>query len=850
MSHAPLPTSGPSPSDDPLIRPAERGDYRGKLRRQWSEVEVPASAVPAVETEVAAPPVERRRTREARPGKTSVASKASRTRSTPANDSLPELAPAGEHPDIELLREIERDEVSSLHEGYERHLRRYVTVRKLLPELRGETALEELFWSQARGGAGLQHEHLQAIYSIDTARRWVILEPFDHSLAERLKKGPLPPAEVQSVVEQALRGLAYLHSRGQIHGGLHPATLLMNKDNQLKLTRTPGLDPKSELRLPPGGGRYLAPELLAPQMFGQVGPACDLYALGLTALELLTGPRFVRLFKGIQGRGETSDSWARWHCSPSERLPAVSTLGRGIPDELARVLDKLLEKNVADRYPSAQEALQDLLASRALSVLKPLEPAGESVAGVPASRTSGSTSVALSVPPSLLPGQVPYSRHVLSGDSPGDTPNSLGGWQQVLRSPKQLVHLAVGGVVLLFLATMVLSGGSPAETDEPAPLAKASPAAVAEIPLDDEIDPAPESRFAMNLPVEPPEKPVEPPPVEPPPAPVPPPPPGPVALVLNSIPAGAEIEIDGLRQEQRTPLNLSLLPGKYQVVLRRAHHRTVRQTIEITPQTQKPFEFELAAHAPPALDVPRIAAPRGGPQGEAAQLARAWMIDRWLEFKTFSPLEQEEVWKRHGALAQTDPRLPHALALLVLFEKSDQASGDRTGRLRRAVQLLERADQLSPPPQYVLHLRRLAWCQLHLRRPDEALQACRRMLTQSRLSNDKALHREAVRFTAAVLVLAEQSPGLGRITTSWQLNEIEPELHSTFRDDVEDFLQQRLEGDKLAQILPEPIGHERDLLLRTLDGSSSGAAEPKRGRAPQATAQRAPWGPTVGNRDE
>jgi tetratricopeptide (TPR) repeat protein len=185
---------------------------------------------------------------------------------------------------------------------------------------------------------------------------------------------------------------------------------------------------------------------------------------------------------------------------------------------------------------------------------------------------------------------------------------------------------------------------------------------------------------------------------------------------------------------------------------------------------------------------------------------------------------------------------------LVLFEKSDQTSGDRTGRLRRAVQLLERADQLSPPPQYVLHLRRLAWCQLHLRRPDEALQACRRMLTQSRLSNDKALHREAVRFTAAVLALAEQSPGLGRITTSWQLNEIEPELHPTFRDDVDDFLQQRLEGDKLAQILPEPIGHERDLLLRTLDGSSSGAAEPNRARGTQATAQRGPFSNAVENR--
>lgn len=809
MSSQPSPNPGNLPAD-PLVRPVDRVTFRNQLRRQWGEAAT--EAVPDAEAATAArvtgPAVPRRKGRSARGAAAQPAVSVPR-------DPGGEKTSAGEHPDFELLGEIGRDEVSSLHEGFERSLQRYVTVRKLLPELRGETALEEVFWSQARGGSGLQHEHIQAIYSIDVARRWVVLEPFDHSLAARLgKKGVVPPQELQLFVEQALRGLAYLHARGQIHGGIHPGTLLINKENQLKLTRTPGLDPKAELRLPPGGGRYLAPELLAPQMFGKVGPACDLYALGLTALELLTGARFLRLFKGVQGRADAADSWARWHCSPSERLPSVATLARGISDELARVLDRMLEKQVADRYPSAQEALNDLLASRALAVLARPAPGVEPAANLPAVRTAHPGQVELSVPPTLLPGVVPHSRIVLPG-APAPGEHSHFAWRQLLRSPKSLLQVAVGGVALMFLATLVLSDTPPSE-----PVVALSEPAVSPQPVPEPApeDDMPADRFPEDPDLMAMEEPIPEPVSEPPPVPSLPPVPTEIPIVLNSVPEGAHVEIDGLRQEARTPASLSLLPGTYEVTLRLAHHQTVRTTIEVTDSRLKPFEFPLVAHAPPTVEVPQIAPLAGGPRGEAATLLRSWLVDRWLEFRTFSSLEQETVWKQHSRIALTDARLPHALALLVLFEKSGPSIIENKPRLRRAVQLLEQADSAPSSPPYILHLRRLAWCQLHLGRHDEALQACRRMLTRSKAAKDDHLHREAVRFAAAVLVLAEQEKRLERSAKSWLLNEMEPSLHLLFARDYEDFQQQYREGDRITRMLPEPLALERDLLLLTAAG--------------------------------
>ncbi|MBS0265859.1 MAG: hypothetical protein JSS02_28265 [Planctomycetes bacterium] len=800
-------------SVDPLLQPAERRTYRKKLRRQWSRMagsQAPASmppTVPAPPDSEPAPPT--RSSRQKSSGQKSAERRSSEHKSSasgrPAPSQLP-LPPESEHPDIELLREIERDEISSLHEGYERRLQRYVVVRKLLPELRGERALEDLFWRQARGEASLQHEQIQAVYSVDTDRCWVVLEPFDHSLAERLKKGPLPAEELRSFLEQALRGLNHLHSRGRIHGNIHPGSLLITKEGQLKLTRTPGLDPSAELRLPPGGGRYLAPELLAPQLFGSVGPSCDLYALGLTALELLTGPRFLRLFKGIQGKSDPADAWARWHGSPTERLPSVATLVRSIPDELSRVIDRLLEKKVSDRYPSAYEAREDLLSgSTQLPARRNLTDSG--LIRDPSGIGRPPTSVELSVPPSLAPGYPDSRALAAQGDWMG---NSLASWDQFKRSPMRLTVIVGGGFFVLLLGVLMISG------TEPAPQIAADKTAPFNLPPSEQPSPTtPKPIFKPDVPAPP--APVTPPAAPPPPKPVPPLPkaPTPVPVTIVSTPERAEIVLDGVIRRERTPATLSLLPGTYSLEIRLPHHGIARDTLNILDEGSKPFIVKLKPHQAPQTKVPHLPPLPPRLQQQIAPLTRDWLVTRWTDFTNFNLLEQQGLEKSHGALLRADVRLPHALALLVLRERPGASTQNALSNLKRAVRLLELADATNPSPEYVLHLRRLAWCHLKLERPDDALQACRRMLTRSRLSSDPGLHRECVRFTAAVLALSRAKPGMSRAAATWQLNEIDPQYHKEFDEDQEEFVLQIKSGDRLPELLPEPLGLERDLVLES-----------------------------------
>src|SRR5262249_5847470 len=116
--------------------------------------------------------------------------------------------------------------------------------------------------------------------------------------------------------------------------------------------------PEPPMGMPPA--KYLAPEWFDAD-FGPVGPSAHLYALGITALELLLGQRFSQLFRGVGPRSVNPiDSWIRWHRDPNRALPGAAELVDDLPEDLARVLDGLTTKVVARRFESASSALEEL----------------------------------------------------------------------------------------------------------------------------------------------------------------------------------------------------------------------------------------------------------------------------------------------------------------------------------------------------------------------------------------------------------------------------------------------------------------------------------------------------------
>src|SRR5262249_51777778 len=140
---------------------------------------------------------------------------------------------------------------------------------------------------------------------------------------------------------QLLRALAYLHAQGLVHGAVRPENLFLTQQGQVLLADGLGLRLDGEGRARDAGlcferldaqeAKYLAPECLDDKA-DRVGPGADLYALGLTILELLLGrASFVQLFPGVQAAAQT---WAEWHRS-AEVLPSLRDLLPEAPPDLA-----------------------------------------------------------------------------------------------------------------------------------------------------------------------------------------------------------------------------------------------------------------------------------------------------------------------------------------------------------------------------------------------------------------------------------------------------------------------------------------------------------------------------------
>ena len=260
------------------------------------------------------------------------------------------------HPSYELIGAVGHGRLATVYRARDLALNREVAIKELNDEARRDERLLQRFWDEARFLANVEHDNVVQIYGLDQERGWVIMELAAGGLDATLATNPLPATVVRGVLRQLLDGLDCLHHQERIHGAIKPANLLVTHQGLVKLSDTTGVSGGPSSDVP---AKYLAPEQLDPS-FGPIGPGVDLYCLGFTALEMLVGSRFDALFP-IEPETEKSGlRWRRLHGSRGQSLPSAATAVPGLPADITRVIDRLLQKDVAARYPSAADALKDL----------------------------------------------------------------------------------------------------------------------------------------------------------------------------------------------------------------------------------------------------------------------------------------------------------------------------------------------------------------------------------------------------------------------------------------------------------------------------------------------------------
>jgi serine/threonine protein kinase len=226
---------------------------------------------------------------------------------------------------------------------------------KVLPRARSNPQTEAAFCREIQHIASLDHRNL--VYALDAGHDgkvyFLVTELVDGIDLRRqvLRYGPLNEVAAASVVAQAARGLGHAHARGFIHRDVKPGNLLVREDGLLKVSDLglagSVLDPES---MKPGRVvgtmDYMAPEqILRPD---RVQAAADVYGLGCTLYFALSGrvpfPGGSREDKRRRQLEDAPDPIARL-------APAVSA-------EFVAVVEKLMAKDVANRYQTAEEVLE------------------------------------------------------------------------------------------------------------------------------------------------------------------------------------------------------------------------------------------------------------------------------------------------------------------------------------------------------------------------------------------------------------------------------------------------------------------------------------------------------------
>ena len=292
-------------------------------------------------------------------------------------------AAPGQVGDYDILAEVGRGGMGVVYKARHRSLHRLAALKMVLAGEFASPAQELRFRLEAELAARVQHPNIVQIYEIGSyqGRPFLALEWVEGgSLANRLDGQPWPPGEAASLLETLARAIHVAHGEGVIHRDLKPANILLQtggggrKTDQGEPSRSgftadpaSGLLPKITdfgLARPIEGGVSLTqsgllvgtPGYMAPEQAGGtgrralVGPAADIYALGVILYQLLTGQLPFQGDSTLEVlRAVTSDEPVR----PRRWQPRV-------PRDLEAITLHCLEKEPTRRYPSALALAEDL----------------------------------------------------------------------------------------------------------------------------------------------------------------------------------------------------------------------------------------------------------------------------------------------------------------------------------------------------------------------------------------------------------------------------------------------------------------------------------------------------------
>ena len=258
--------------------------------------------------------------------------------------------------------------MASVYRAEDLVLGRVVAIKMLHEGLLGDAAFVRQFQREAHAAANLSHPNIVTIHDIGQHehRSYIVMEYVEgQTLKEIVRdhfahKRFIPVDRVLDLLVQICRGIGYAHRSGVVHCDIKPQNIIITADERVKVTDFGIARAVSQatgsLKMETDGITWGTPQYFSPeQAAGEPAtPASDVYSIGITMYEALTNR--------LPFHANSPTAVALKHLT--DVPPDIRSLNEHIPESLAKVVHKILDKEPSGRYRTAGQLGRILTAYR------------------------------------------------------------------------------------------------------------------------------------------------------------------------------------------------------------------------------------------------------------------------------------------------------------------------------------------------------------------------------------------------------------------------------------------------------------------------------------------------------
>lgn len=270
----------------------------------------------------------------------------------------------------EVIQEIARGGMGAVYKALHPQFKKIIAIKEVRADLAGNPDILQRFEQEVELLAQLPtHPNIVTVRDalLWEGKLYIVMDYIEgETLGDLTSDGGLDVERGVGLLDQILSGLEAIHRRNIVHRDLKANNILIDYKGNAYITDFGIAEYTNQQSnaIVMATPRYAAPELIDGRMRrGGTDQQVDIYAAGILAYEMFLGESLFRqafadVYSGPQSG--SAEQWFSWQINLAKIAPKLTQVKPQIPRALGRIVGRMMEKDVSQRYQNVSEIRNDL----------------------------------------------------------------------------------------------------------------------------------------------------------------------------------------------------------------------------------------------------------------------------------------------------------------------------------------------------------------------------------------------------------------------------------------------------------------------------------------------------------